>query len=97
MSINSNSSNSTDSRPTNLVEFESQEVNHKFGLDKYPDIFTKGLLISLRDLVKSMYAPSYSRHTDIQFMALQYWTEMCIELLDIRIQALYNRIEKCGK
>jgi len=97
MSSNSNSSNSTDSRPTNLVEFESQEVKHRFGLDKYPDISTEALLVSLRDIVKSMDAPSYSRQTDCQYLSLQYWALMCVELLGMRIAALHNRIDNCGE
>lgn len=90
-------SNNNDHRPTNLVEFESPEVKHKYGLDKYPDISSERLLISLRDIVKSMDVPSHSRHTDIQFMALQYWAEMCVELLSMRIRALHNRIDNYGK
>lgn len=81
-------------RPTNLVQFESQEIKHKFGLEKYPNISTEALVVSLRNIIKSMDPPSNSRQTDIQFLALQYWAEMCVELLDIRISALHNRIDK---
>jgi hypothetical protein len=88
------SNNSTDSRPTNLVQFESQEIKHKFGLDRFPDVPTERLLVSLKDIIKTMDPPSHSRHTDIQFMALQYWAEMCVEQLDIRIIALHNCIDK---
>jgi hypothetical protein len=93
MSNNSNSSNNND-RPTNLVQFESQEVKHKFGLDKYPDIPTESLVVAALNIIKSIDTPSNSRQTDIQFLALQYWAEMCVELLGIRIKALYNRIDK---
>lgn len=89
-----NNNDGNDSRPKNLVQFESQEIKHKFGLDRFPDVPTERLLVSLRDIIKSMDAPSHSRHTDIQFMALQYWAEMCVEQLDIRIIALQNRIDK---
>jgi hypothetical protein len=66
---NDNDSNSSNNHPTNLVEFESQKVKHKFGLDKYPDISTEGLLVSLRDIVKSMDPPSYSQQTDCQYLS----------------------------
>ena len=79
------------------MQFESQEVKNKFGLDKYPDVPTEKLLISLKDLILHMDAQSYSRQSDIRFMALQYWADMCVELLDIRIKALHNRIDNCGK
>jgi hypothetical protein len=102
---NSNSSNSSENRsanssnnhPTNLVQFESQEKKHKYGLDKFPDVPTERLLVAARDILKTMYPPSYSRQTDIQFMALQYWAEMCVELIGMRIRALDNRIDNCGK
>ncbi|MGA7542041.1 MAG: hypothetical protein WBW34_03165 [Nitrososphaeraceae archaeon] len=94
---NNNINSSNNNRPTNLVEFESQETKHKFRLDKYPDISTEALLISLKDIVKSIDAPSNSRQTDCQFLSLQYWAEMCVELLGMRIRALYNRIDNCGK
>ena len=90
----SSNSSSSDNRPTNLVQFESQEVKNKFGLDKYPDIPTESLVVSLKNILKSIDAPSYSRQTDIQFMALQYWADMCAELLGMRIAALHNRIDK---
>ena len=83
--------------PTNLVEFESQETKHKFRLYKYPDISTDQLLISLRDILKSIDAPSNSRQTDCQYLSLQYWALMCVELVRIRIGTLYNRIDSCGK
>jgi hypothetical protein len=69
--------NNSNSRPTNLVEFESQEVKHRFGLDKYPDISTEGLLVSLRDIVKSIDVPSHSRQTDCQHLSLQYGVDVC--------------------
>lgn len=86
-----------DNRPTNLVQFESQEVKNKFGLEKFPDVPTERLLVSAKNIIRSMDAPSNSRQTDIQFMALQYWAEMCIELLGMRISALHNRIDNCAK
>lgn len=97
MSNNSNSSNSTDSLPTNLVEFECQETKHKFGLDKYPDISTDALVVAARNIINSMDAPSHSRQTDCQYLSLQYWALMCVELLAMRIRTLYNRIDNCGK
>ena len=91
-----NSNNNIDSHPTNLVQFESQEVKHKFGLDKYPDVPTERLLVSLKSILKTMATdpPSNSRLTDIQFMALEYWAEMCLEELATRITALHNRIDR---
>jgi hypothetical protein len=89
--------NSTNNRPTNLVEFECQEVKHRFGLDKYPDIPTEGLIASLRNILKRMVmdgTPSTCQLTDIQYMALEYWAEMCVEELDTRITALNNRIDR---
>ena len=97
MSNNSNSNNDDIDRPTNLVQFESHEVKYKFGLDKFPDIPTESLVVAARNIIKSIDTPSNSRQTDIQFMVLQYWAEMCVELLGIRIAALYNRIDNCGK
>ena len=93
--INSNSTTNSD-RPTNLVQFESQEVKNKFGLNRYPDISTESLVVSLKNIIKSMNMdpPSNSRLTDIQYMAFLYWAEMCVELLAMRIKALQNRIDK---
>ena len=45
---------SNNNRPTNLVQFETQEIKHKFGLDKYPDISTEALVISLKNILNSM-------------------------------------------
>ncbi len=84
-------------RPTNLVQFESQEVKHKFGLDKYPDISTEGLIVAVRNILKRMVmdgTPSSCQLTDIQYMSLEYWAEMCVEELAIRITALQNQIDK---
>ncbi|MGB7557003.1 MAG: hypothetical protein WBM37_00655 [Nitrososphaeraceae archaeon] len=53
-STSSNSNNNTNNRPTNLVQFESEEVKHKFGLDKYPDISTERLLVSLKNILNRM-------------------------------------------
>ena len=93
--INDNDSSSNNiTRPTNLVQFESAEVKHKFGPDKFPNIPTEKLLVSLKDILKHMDAPSYSRQTDIQFEALRYWADMCVGILGIRIGALQNRVDK---
>lgn len=88
-----------DGRPTNLVEFESQEVKHKFGLDKYPDVSTEALLVSLKNILNrmGMDTPSDNSLTDVQYLSLQYWACMCVELLAIRIRALQNCIDNCGK
>jgi hypothetical protein len=77
-----------------MVEFYSEEVKHKFGLDKFPNIPTESLVVAARNIIKSIDTPSDSRQTDIQFMALQYWAEMCVELLGMRIKALDNQIDK---
>jgi hypothetical protein len=77
-----------DHRPTNLVEFESEETKHKFGLDKYPDISTEALVVAARNIINNIDVPSNSRHTDCQHLSLQYWALMCVELLGIRITAL---------
>jgi hypothetical protein len=89
---NDNDSSNNNDRPTNLVQFESYEVKHKFGLDKFPDVPTESLVVAALNIIKSIDAPSHSRQSDIQFLALQYWAEMCVEMLDIRIKALNNRI-----
>jgi hypothetical protein len=100
MSNNSNSNssrNNSNDHPKNLVQFESQEVKHKFGLSKYPDISTEGLIVSLRNILKRMVmdgTPSSCQLTDIQYMSLEYWAEICVEMLDVRIKALQNRIDK---
>ena len=90
---------SSNNHPTNLVQFESQEVKHKFGLDKYPDVSTEALLVSLKNILNrtGMNTPSDNSMTDVQYLSLQYRACMCVELLDIRIRALHNRIDKCGK
>ena len=92
----SNNSNSNNNHPTNLVQFESQEVKHKFGLDKYPDISTEALLVSLKNILNrmGMDTPSYNTLTDVQYLSLRYWACMCVELLAIRTNALDNRIDK---
>jgi hypothetical protein len=92
---NDSGSNNNDHRPTNLVEFECQETKHMFGLDKFPDVPTEKLLISLKDMIKSIEAPSNSRQTDIECMALQYWAEMCIELLGMRVLSIIALINEC--
>ena len=99
MTSNNDSDNDNDNnhRPTNLAQFESLEVKPKYGLDKFPDISTEGLIVSLRNILKRIVmdgTPSHSRLTDIQFMALEYWAEMCVEELGMRITALHNRIDK---
>lgn len=86
-----------DHHPTNLVEFECQEVKHRFGLDKYPDIPTETLVVAARKIIDSIDPPSNSRHTDCQHLSLQYWALMCVELLAMRVKALQNRIDNCGK
>ena len=95
-STSSNSHNNTNNRPTNLVQFESAEVKHKFGLDKYPDISTEALVVSLKNIIKRMGMDHRrnSRQTDIQYLALQYWADMCVEILGMRINALQNRIDE---
>lgn len=90
-----NSSNNN--HPTNLVEFESQETKHKFGLDKYPDISSEELVVAARNIIKSIDTPSDNSLTDVQYLSLQYWACMCVELLGMRISALHNRIDNCGK
>jgi hypothetical protein len=94
MTNNSNSTNNDDHRPTNRVQFEMMEVKHRYGLDKYPDTSTEDLLVSLRDLVNSMDPPSYSRQTDLEYLSLKCRALNIVELLGIRIMALYNRIDK---
>ena len=88
-------SNNSD-RPKNLVQFESQEIKHKFGLDKYPDVSTEALLVSLKNILNrmGMDTPSHNSLSEVQYLSLQYWASMCVELLDIRIKALDNRIDK---
>jgi hypothetical protein len=96
---NDSSSNSNNGHPKNLVQFESQETKHKFGLDKYPDISTEGLVVSLKNILNrmGMDTPSHNSLTDVQYLSLQYWACMCVELLGMRISALHNRIDNCGK
>jgi hypothetical protein len=55
MTDNDNSSTKND-RPTNLVQFECQEVKNKYGLEKFPDVPTERLLVSLKDMIKNMSA-----------------------------------------
>jgi hypothetical protein len=55
---NDNDSNNDINRPTNLVEFESQEVKHK--LDNYPDISTDALLVALQKIVEYESAVAFS-------------------------------------
>ena len=91
------SKQNNDHHPTNLVEFECQEVKHKYGLDKYPDISTEALIVAARNIINNMDVPSNSRHTDCQHLSLQYRALMCVELLGMRISALHNRIDNCAK
>ena len=65
-----------------------------FGLDKYPDISTEALVVAARNIINSMDAPSHNPMTDCQYLSLQYWALMCVELLGMRISALHNRIDK---
>ncbi|HET6716368.1 MAG TPA: hypothetical protein VFG90_04510 [Nitrososphaeraceae archaeon] len=57
-------------------------------MDKYPDISTETLLVSLQDIVKSLNPPSYSRQTGCEYLSLKCWTLNIIELLGIRMGAL---------
>ena len=57
-------------RPTNLVQFECQEVKHKYGLDKYPDISTEALVLAARNIINKMDAPSHNPMTDCQHLSL---------------------------
>ena len=89
---------SNNNHPTNLVEFESLEVKHRFGLDKYPDISTEALVVAAnRNIINSMDVPSNSQHTDCQHLSSQYWALMCVELLGMRIAAFHNLIDNCAK
>jgi hypothetical protein len=96
---NDSNSNNNNNHPTNLVQFESQEVKHKFGLDKYPDISNEALIVSLKNILNRMCmnTPSHNSLTDVQYLSLQYWACMCVDELDVRIKALHNRIDNCGK
>jgi hypothetical protein len=94
---NNNNRGNSNNRPTNLVEFESQETKHKFGLDKYPDISTEQLVVAVKNILNKMDAPSHNPMTDCQHLSLQYWAFMCVELLGMRIAALHNRIDRCTK
>ena len=93
--MTNNNTNNND-HPTNLVQFESAEVKHKFGLDKYPDISSESLIVSLKNILNrfGMDTPSNNSLTDVQYLSLQYWACMCVDELDIRIKALQNRIDK---
>ena len=89
-----NDSISNNNRPKNLVQFESAEVKHKFGLDKYPDIPTEQLIVIAKKILLSIDPPFQCRQSDIQFMAYQYWCQMCVDELGMRINALNNQIDK---
>ena len=59
---NNSSSNSINNHPKNLIEFESQEVKHKFGLNKFSDIPTEALVVAARNIIE--YRPTSPVSTD---------------------------------
>lgn len=72
-------------RPTNQAQFEHLETKHNFGLDKFPEIPTEVLLVSLRDIVNNMYPPSHSQQSDYEYLSLKCWALDIIALVGMRI------------